>query len=135
MLTSVVNIRNAKCDIFIGRSKTEFHFGNPFSSKPSEIALFNVASRYEAIKCFYDWISGDPKYRDIEPERRQWVLDNLESLRGKSLGCFCMPAACHGSVFRHLLGEISYDEIFLSANPAKHKSQEVAPLAVQHSLF
>lgn len=40
------------------------------------------------------------------PERRAEILENLEDLRGKVLGCWCEePLPCHGRVLIKLLDE------------------------------
>jgi len=36
---------------------------------------------------------------------RLHLMDRLEELRGKELGCWCAPEACHGNVLVRLLNE------------------------------
>jgi len=93
MKTRVINIRRSpQYDVYIGRkSHNREHFGNPFRIGPD-------GSRDEVIKKFESWLLGGG-FQDVEPERRKWILSNLESLRGKVLGCFCKPAPCHGDVY------------------------------------
>lgn len=125
--TEVVNIRKQRSDIYIGRKNSEVHFGNPFYLTESALAKTKVDSLEEALKSFHDWLAGIA-HQDIEPLRRKWIIENLDSLRGKSLGCFCKPKACHGDIYRVMLGEVSLDEV-LKAVP----KQEVPP--VQEALF
>ena len=104
-MTKVVNMRAStptKDDVYIGRKNEPFHFGNPFSHLNSDIASVHVGNRTEAIAAFRAWILGTD-FTEVEPERRAWILENLESLRDKNLLCFCKPQKCHGDVYLELL--------------------------------
>jgi hypothetical protein len=105
-MTKVVNIHTrAPYDIYIGRRRNgdpNQHYGNPFSHLSSGLAKVHVSSREEAVAAYRAWLNGD-KYQDIEPARRTWILSNLDRLRGKTLGCFCAPKACHGDVLARLV--------------------------------
>jgi hypothetical protein len=98
MKTSVVHIRNAH-DIYIGRPKSggEWRFGNPF-------IVGRDGVRGECVLKFEHWLAtGDSQgCKDASESRRQWILTNIPSLRGKRLGCFCSPASCHGDVLARL---------------------------------
>jgi hypothetical protein len=101
--TIVVNRDKEREEIYIGREEGGFHFGNPFTHLPSRYEYsYRVPSREEAIIRFRLWIRGDA-YRDVEPERRRWILSNLYTLRGKKLGCFCKPKSCHGDIYIKML--------------------------------
>lgn len=91
-MTRVVNLYKEPYDIYIGRPTM---WGNPYSHKPGTLAEWLVDSREEAIERFKE--DAAIAY-SIHPE---W----LEPLRGKVLGCFCKPQACHGDVIVELLGE------------------------------
>lgn len=104
--TSIVNIKDTKYDIFIGRRNTTHHWGNPFThlDYPTK-AKIKVNTVKESVKAFEDWLLGN-RYANVEPERRKWILKNMESvLKGKTLGCFCKPKPCHGDVYVKLLSE------------------------------
>ena len=73
------------------------HFGNPFSHLPGTLAGILVGSRDEAVQAFGEWLDGTA-WQEVEPARRLWILENIESLRGKELVCFCAPLLCHGSI-------------------------------------
>ena len=90
MTTSVVNLFKEEYDIYIGRPS---RYGNPFSVNPHSLAPFVVGSREEAID----------SYREYVLDRLEDDPDWLEPLRGKRLGCFCKPKACHGDVIVELL--------------------------------
>lgn len=92
-MTKVVNMRHESYDVDISRNSK---WGNPFSHKKGTLAKFVVSSRKEAIEAHYNWVKfGGGKH----------LLDELEELRGKSLGCFCKPKLCHGDNYVRLLNE------------------------------
>ena len=96
--TKVVNINTEPYDIYIGRTRYPHHYGNPFKIGPD-------GTRTIVIKKCDFWLRGIA-YSDIEPERRKWILENVESLRGKTLGCYCKPEACHGDLYVEHLAEL-----------------------------
>ena len=51
-------------------------------------------TREEVIEKFRDWI----KDQDL-------LMQEIESLRGKTLGCWCSPQPCHGDVIVKILEE------------------------------
>jgi hypothetical protein len=61
------------------------HFGNPFSYTNYK-GTTNVGTVKEAVIAFEQWLRGE-KYQDVEPERRQWIVDQINngSLVGKPL--------------------------------------------------
>jgi|SRR5208282_1940431 len=100
--TTVVNLRKESYDVYIGRRRKEkFHYGNPFTHHIHSCAKVLVHSREESILAFSHWLKGD-YMPEIEPDRRVWILANLKELKGKRLGCFCKPKACHGDVLAEL---------------------------------
>lgn len=108
--TEVVNLKKEPHDIYIGRTKDKFHFGNPYTYKEQSLGSILVGSRDECITRFRDWIFGVAD-QQVEPERREWVLSNIETLRGKRLGCFCKPNSCHGDVYLEYLGETQSQDL------------------------
>jgi hypothetical protein len=99
-MSLVVHCQRAAYDVYIGRGQGSI-FGNPFTHKEGTQAAVVVGSRAEAIQAFRDWLAGTV-YQEIEPERRQAILDAIPSLKGKVLGCWCAPLACHGDVLAEL---------------------------------
>lgn len=99
MATTVVNIKHEPCTVYIGRAPGAalYHYGNPFSHMRNTLAAVKVASREESISCFKDWLDR-VRFLDIEPERRDWILDHIEELKDETLGCFCKPLSCHGDI-------------------------------------
>ncbi len=67
------------------RSPGNKHFGNPFgTSKTSKYDLIPTNSVKEAVQGFIDWLTTN-KYSNVEPERREWILNQLKAgtLKGK----------------------------------------------------
>ena len=85
-MTSVVNIRRDKCDVYIGRGSP---FGNPFR-------IGRDGSREQVIELYRQKIIK----RMISDEL---FVDEVMALRGKRLGCYCKPLACHGDVIVELI--------------------------------
>jgi hypothetical protein len=86
-MTRVVHVRKEPFDIYIGRSFAEFGesiWHNPFH-------LGKDGNRKEVLD----------KYR-VYLFTRPDLLDELRELRGKTLGCWCKPQACHGDVLAEL---------------------------------
>ena len=81
-MTCVVNKYRDSYDVYIGRGSK---WGNPF-----KIGI--DGTREDVIEQYRDWIQTQPH-----------LLNSLEELRGKILGCFCSPQACHGDILVELL--------------------------------
>lgn len=75
--TEVVNIKHDDYDVYIGRGSK---WGNPF-------IIGKDGPRSEVIKKYEKYLANN-----------QFLLDSLEELRGKKLGCHCKPLDCHGDV-------------------------------------
>ena len=94
--TRVINLKITKVsnkdmgdsyDVYIGRGTL---WGNPYQ-------MGKEGTRDEVIAKFaYDF---DKRYLRL-PEKFD---ENIEKLRGKTLGCHCKPAACHGDVIANYL--------------------------------
>jgi hypothetical protein len=80
----VVHCKREPYDVYIGRPSK---WGNPFTHKPGTAARFRVSTRQEAIDAYAEWITTQPH-----------LLADLHELKGKVLGCWCKPKACHGDV-------------------------------------
>lgn len=106
MLTVVVNCRRDTYDIYIGRGSP---YGNPF-----KIGVHG--SREEVITKYRKWALTQPA-----------LLGTIEALRGKRLGCWCKPQACHGDVLVEIL-ELTSSEAsaIIERNEGKAKGGVVA---------
>ena len=81
MQTTIVNVKHNKCDVYIGRGTP---FGNPFRIGVDGDRK-QVLDKYKEY--FIKRGLTDPMFRD-----------KVLSLKGKTLGCWCVPLACHGDV-------------------------------------
>jgi hypothetical protein len=102
MQTKVVHCKKEDYDIYIGRGKG-CKWGNPFSHKENTTAKFKVGSRKEAIDAYREWITKG---------EGQHLLNDLDELKGKVLGCWCKPKSCHGDVLVELIENRKYVSLF-----------------------
>jgi hypothetical protein len=84
MKTRVVHFKKEPHDVYIGRPSK---WGNPFSHKDGTLAEYKTRTREEAVKKFEEYLIGNMD-----------LMKDLPSLKGKVLGCWCKPKACHGDV-------------------------------------
>ena len=100
----VVHCKRAQYDVYIGRKSggapagATGEWGNPFAMTGGE------GDRERVIEQYKQWLHSQPEL--CERARRE--------LRGKVLGCWCAPKACHG----HVLAEVAN-----SAGPEDHPGQ------------
>lgn len=80
-MTKVVHCKRDPYDIYIGRPSK---WGNPFT-------IGQDGTREEVIQKYIDWLENQPD-----------LLNDIDELRGKTLGCWCSPNACHGDVLAEL---------------------------------
>ena len=81
MNTLVVHWKRSRYDVYIGRPSK---WGNPFS-------IGKDGTREDVVQKYEEWIQTQPH-----------LLKDLSELRGKILGCWCAPLACHGDVLVRL---------------------------------
>jgi hypothetical protein len=77
----VVHCRREVFDVYLGRPGK---WGNPF-------AIGRDGTRAEVIAKYRCWLLTQPE-----------LLAALPELKGKTLGCWCAPQACHGDVLAAL---------------------------------
>ena len=86
----VVHINKQPYDVYVGRPTK---WGNPYSHKNDTKAQFKVDTREQAIAAYRKWITeGDGMH----------LLSDLHELKGKVLGCWCHPQACHADALAEL---------------------------------
>jgi len=81
-MTNVVHLKREPFDIPIDRSS---RWGNPWSHKDGTLATFKVDTIEEAVENYRKWLKGED-FIDFMQVRREWILDNLGTLRNKTLG-------------------------------------------------
>ena len=79
--TSVVHCRRSLYDVYIGRPSK---WGNPFT-------IGSDGTRENVIRLYEEYVKSKPD-----------LMGALHELRGKVLGCWCSPKACHGDVLARL---------------------------------
>lgn len=88
MTTVVVNVHKDDFDVYIGRWHPRFgqgsKFANPFKIEGGD-------TRHGVIRKYREWLWVKLATGEIS-------VDELMSLDGKRLGCFCSPKSCHGDV-------------------------------------
>ena len=82
--TTVVNRRDEPYDVYIGRPT---RWGNPFQ-------IGRDGTRAEVIAKYEVWL-----------HTQDHLMSSLLELKGKALGCWCKPEACHGDVLARLADE------------------------------
>lgn len=102
-ITTVVNIRRhadlvkkAVAEgtyVYVGRGQGS-RWGNPFTFKQGTIAEF-VVPKDEVLTRYEEWLKQQPQ-----------LMESLHELRGKTLGCWCKPNACHGDILARLADEV-----------------------------
>lgn len=77
----VVHCKRKPFDVYIGRPSK---WGNLFE-------IGKHGTREEVIAKYEGWLHDNPK-----------IMADLHEIKGKILGCWCAPKACHGDVLARL---------------------------------
>ena len=77
----LVHCKREPYDVYIGRPSK---WGNPF-------VIEKDGTRKEVIEKYKEWLL-----------QQKDLMDSLHELKGKNLGCWCSPQACHGDVLSEL---------------------------------
>lgn len=99
-MTRVVNMKHEPFDVYIGRGSK---WGNPFTHIKDKMTLAThiVETREEAIESYREYILNNPD-----------LMNSLDELEGKTLGCYCKPESCHGDIILELLSKKKFQEYF-----------------------
>lgn len=82
LMNWVVHCKRARFDVYIGRPSK---WGNPFK-------IGQDGTREQVTAKYKSWLlSNDNMLNDVKTE-----------LKGKILGCWCKPHACHGDVLAEM---------------------------------
>ncbi len=77
----VVHCKRGEPHVYIGRPSK---WGNPF-------VIGRDGSREDVVRKYEEWVKEQPH-----------LMSSLHELKGKNLGCWCAPQACHGDVLIRL---------------------------------
>ena len=87
-------------DIYIGRGSK---WGCPYTiikDRPT-LAKEIVDTKEEALAKYKEYVLAN-----------QELMNSLDELEGKTLGCFCKPDKCHGDVLLELLTQRKLQKLF-----------------------
>ncbi len=89
----VVHCKKAEYDVYIGRAVPRSGlkasvWGNPF-------VIGKDGTREEVMVKYRTWLLADCD-----------LLERLSELKGKVLGCWCAPEACHGDILSELANRV-----------------------------
>jgi hypothetical protein len=90
-MLKVVHCKKESYDVLIDRTTK---WGNPF-------VIGRDGTRSEVIEKYRNYIL-----------KNQELLDSLDELKGKVLGCWCKPKSCHGDVLVELLEQENIEKLF-----------------------
>jgi len=90
--TTVVHNQIDEYDVYIGRAVVEYGIEDSKWGNPFVMADDSDTERARAVQAYREWVVAQPE-----------LMQSLEELRGKRLGCWCAPKACHGDVLVQLL--------------------------------
>jgi len=99
-ITKVVHCNKEPYDVYIGRPSK---WGNPYThiKNKETLAEFIVETREEAIKKYREYILSKPD-----------LINSLNELEGKTLGCWCKPDSCHGDILIELISKQQIKKLF-----------------------
>lgn len=98
MDTTVVHLKRAKgvvvqdCDIYIGRQCYMGGWKLPASKWANPYSVKKYGA--DAIPLYEEYVRNN-----------QTLMNDIEELRGKRLGCWCVPNPCHGDILIKVLNE------------------------------
>jgi hypothetical protein len=91
--TTVVNLKNTRYDVYIGRKNSAYGLPKSFWHNEFDVKTYG---RAESIRLYENHILNSPEH-----------LNRLHELKGKTLGCWCKPLACHGDVLIRLMTNLN----------------------------
>ena len=104
METILIKDDTIEYDVYLGRTDEKFHFCNPFCTKKRAINTIIVSSPEKAVLNYLKWLLKED-FNDVQPERRDWILTQIPSLKGKRLGNFSNYHYCNGNVLLAIIND------------------------------
>jgi len=88
------------------RKAGEEHYGNPFSHLANARDAVKTSNLQETVDAYRAWLEGTD-HTDVKQERRQWVLDQIDSgaLDGKVLLYYSKQQPNHAEVLAEFISE------------------------------
>jgi hypothetical protein len=85
----VVHCKKDKYDVYIGRANPRNRLKASIWANPFKLG--KDGTREEIMVKYRKWLMSRPD-----------LLERIPELRGKVLGCWCAPQACHGDILAEL---------------------------------
>lgn len=92
--TKIVNLHNLRRGMDIIKIDRSSEFGNPFRLIKDGGEYTRTESVEKYREYFHDKIENDEEFKE-----------RVESLKGKTLGCWCKPKKCHGDIIVEYLDD------------------------------
>lgn len=99
--TTVVNLKNEKYDIYIGRrgKGKDGYFGNPVViGRTCCVCGGTHDTAGSTLGCYR-------RYFIQRLQADEMFYEAIGLLKGKKLGCFCKPSPCHGDIIAEYLND------------------------------
>lgn len=127
MSGAVVHCKRAAFDVYVGRPTK---WGNPFTHdaavKDKHPELVLVDTRHDAVTLYQDWLLGMVELASHRPP----TLIDILGLRGKTLGCWCHPLACHADVLVEIANMSASDYVHLDVKLIKAETDKALLLVL-----
>ena len=117
----VVHCREDIFDVYVGRPGL---WGNPFGVGSGD--WIRVQTKRQAVQLHRAWLTGDPLYANVEPERRKEILARVGDLKGQVLGCHCKRrqtpnAPCHADLYVELANMTENERLDATKTPGQFR--------------
>ena len=121
------------------RKKGEQHYGNPFSHLASARDAAKTANLQETVDAYFAWLYGTD-HTDFKQERRQWVLDQIDSgeLDGKKLLYYSRQTPNHAEVLSDFIAKrrsLSDESSGGNPEPTSPSLNPLAPLVTAENFI
>jgi len=113
-MTEVINMLSYKGDDYVRIDRRSI-FGNPFKigwwfrkhGRGGEMSVLMFKTEFEGAQVITREVSIELYRQWFERKLREDAefAERVEELRGKKLGCWCKPKACHGDVILEYLNK------------------------------
>jgi hypothetical protein len=108
------NIKEAQENnrIYSMETNSNLSFSNPWASFKRGDTI-NTSTTKEAVQNYIDWLITD-KFKDIKPERRAWILNQLKlgSLKGKTIQYYAeLNEPSHATALDYLINKYDWSTV------------------------